>query len=127
MIKILIQKIRLLKEVNLFRPKIPIDFILSTSVPKNWIKEGAIRRKNDLENNGFKNIDFENLKNQIKKRDFDDSNREISPLVKARDALEIITDGYSISEIVEKILEIYKEKIPKELQWIIIWYFLKTH
>ena len=63
-----------------------------------------------------KKIDFEELKTQIKNRDFKDSNREISPLKKAEDAIEIITDGYLIDEVVEKITSIYKETIPKELQ-----------
>ena len=61
-------------------------------------------------------IDFEKLKNEIEKRDFDDSNRKLSPLIKAEDAIEIISDGYTVSQVVEKILEIYLETIPKELQ-----------
>ena len=80
------------------------------------INERAKRRKLELENNGNKKIDFEELKTQIKNRDFKDSNREISPLKKAEDAIEIITDGYLIDEVVEKITSIYKETIPKELQ-----------
>ena len=65
---------------------------------------------------GCGNINFEQLKNEIEKRDFDDSNRKISPLIKAKDAIEIISDGYTINQVVEKILEIYFETIPKELQ-----------
>ncbi len=60
-------------------------------------------------------IDFEQLKNEIEQRDFDDSNRKISPLIKAEDAIEIISDGYTINQVVGKILEIYLETIPKEL------------
>ena len=60
-------------------------------------------------------INFEQLKNEIEQRDFDDSNRKISPLTKAEDAIEIISDGYTVNQVVEKILEIYFEKIPKEL------------
>jgi len=52
----------------------------------------------------------------IKKRDFEDSNREISPLIKANDAIEIITDGYSINEVVDKIIDLYNDRIPKETQ-----------
>ena len=61
-------------------------------------------------------IDFNKLKELIKKRDFEDSNREISPLRKANDAIEFITDGYSIEEVADKIIDFYNEKIPKELQ-----------
>ena len=56
------------------------------------------------------------LKELIKKRDFEDSNREISPLIKANDAIEIITDGYTINEVVDKIIDLYNDKIPKETE-----------
>jgi len=79
------------------------------------ITERAKRRKNELEAAGRGPIDFEQLKNEIEKRDFDDSNRKISPLIKAKDAKEIISDGYTINQVVEQILEIYFETIPKEL------------
>ncbi len=79
------------------------------------IEERAKRRKIELENNGNGEVNFSELKNQIKQRDFDDSNREISPLIKAKDAIEIISDGYSINQIVDKILSIYFETIPKEI------------
>ncbi len=79
------------------------------------INERAKRRKNELEAMGQGAIDFEQLKNEIEQRDFDDSNRKISPLIKAEDAIEIISDGYTVNQVVGKILEIYFEKIPKEL------------
>ena len=79
------------------------------------INERAKRRKNELEAMGDDTINLEKLKNEIKQRDFDDSNRKISPLIKAEDAIEIISDGYTINQVVEKILEIYFETIPKEL------------
>ena len=60
-------------------------------------------------------INFEQLKNEIEQRDFDDANRKISPLIKAKDAIEIISDGYTVNQVVGKILEIYLETIPKEL------------
>ena len=61
-------------------------------------------------------IDLHTLKELIKKRDFEDSNREISPLVKANDAVEIITDGYSINEVVDQIIDLYNDRIPKETE-----------
>ena len=79
------------------------------------IDERAKRRKDELESKDSKEIDFNQLKELIKKRDFEDSNREISPLIKANDAIELITDGYSINEVVDKIVDFYNEKIPKEV------------
>ncbi len=80
------------------------------------IEERAKRRKSDLESKDSKEIDFNQLKELIKKRDFEDSNREISPLRKANDAIELITDGYSINEVADKIVDFYNEKVPQEVQ-----------
>ena len=63
-----------------------------------------------------RNINILSRARQITVKDFEDSNREISPLLKANDAIEIITDGYSISEVVDKIVDLYNDKIPKETQ-----------
>ena len=59
------------------------------------IDERAKRRKSDKNSKDSQEIDLHTLKELIKKRDFEDSNREISPLTKANDAIEIITDGYT--------------------------------
>ncbi len=80
------------------------------------IDERAKRRKSDKKSKDSQEIDINKLKELIKKRDFEDSHREISPLIKASDAIEIITDGYSISEVVDKIIDLYNDKIPKEIQ-----------
>jgi len=80
------------------------------------IDERAKRRKLELELKGSKEINFNELRELIRKRDFDDSTREISPLKKAKNAIELITDGYSIDEVVARVIDIYNEKIPKEIQ-----------
>jgi len=80
------------------------------------IDERAKRRKSDKNSKDSQEIDLHTLKEHLKKRDFDDSNREISPLIKANDAIEIITDGYSINEVVDKIIDLFNDKIPKETQ-----------
>ena len=36
--------------------------------------------------------------------------------MKANDAIELITDGYSINEVVDKIIDLYNDKIPKETE-----------
>ena len=91
-------------------PKAELKIFLTAT-----INERAKRRKNELEAMGYGTVGFEQLKATIEQRDFDDSNREISPLIKAEDAVEIISDGYTINQVVEKIIEIYLETIPKEL------------
>ena len=80
------------------------------------IDERAKRRKSELERRGTEEIDFNQLRELIRQRDFEDSTRKISPLKKANDAIEILTDGYSINEVVEKIINIYNLNIPKEIQ-----------
>jgi len=80
------------------------------------INERAKRRQSEYKSKESKEIEFDKLKELIRKRDFEDSNREISPLTKANDAVELISDGYSINEVVEKIIDIYDQKIPKEIQ-----------
>ncbi len=80
------------------------------------IDERAKRRKSDKQSKDSQEIDLHTLKELIKKRDFEDSNREISPLIKANDAIEIITDGYSIHDVVDKIIDLYNDKVPKETQ-----------
>ncbi len=80
------------------------------------IDERAKRRKSDLESRNTEEIDFNQLRELIRKRDFEDSTREVSPLKKANDAIELNTDGYTINEVVEKIINFYNLKIPKEIQ-----------
>ena len=80
------------------------------------IDERAQRRKSDKKSKDSQGIALHKLKELIQKRDFEDSNREISPLIKANDAIEIITDGYPINEVVDKIIDLYNDKIPKETQ-----------
>ncbi len=79
------------------------------------IDERAKRRKIELETQG-QDINFDILKDQIKQRDLDDSTRNISPLVKAEDAEEIITDNYTAEQIADIVIQKFYEKIPKEIK-----------
>ncbi|MBW8349101.1 (d)CMP kinase [Bacillus sp. IITD106] len=54
---------------------------------------------------------LEKLKEEIMLRDKQDSEREISPLRKAKDAIEIDTSSLSIKEVAEKILALALERI----------------
>ena len=91
-------------------PKAEIKIYLNAS-----IDERAKRRKIELEIQG-QDINFDKIKDQIKQRDLDDSTRNISPLVKAEDAIEIITDNYTAEQIANKIIQIFYEKLPKEIK-----------
>jgi pantoate ligase / CMP/dCMP kinase len=57
-------------------------------------------------------LTLEKLAQDIAERDRKDSQRAIAPLQKASDAVEILTDGLSIDEVVEKIVHLYNERCP---------------
>ncbi len=62
----------------------------------------AERRYKELKNRGL-SVDYSTILEDIIKRDYIDSHREIDPLKKAEDAIEIDTTSLSIDEVVEKI------------------------
>lgn len=66
------------------------------------VEERAERRYQENISKGME-TDFDTLKKEIEERDFKDTNREISPLVKAEDAIEIDTTGMSIKDVVSAI------------------------
>jgi pantoate ligase / CMP/dCMP kinase len=49
------------------------------------------------------------LEQSIAERDTIDSTREISPLKQADDAVEIISDNLSIEEVVDRIVNLYRQ------------------
>ena len=69
--------------------------------------------------------DYETILKEIKERDFKDSTREIAPLKKADDAIEIDTTSLTIDEVVDKIINLINGRLysmenfeldmPKEL------------
>ncbi|MED4017272.1 (d)CMP kinase [Sutcliffiella cohnii] len=73
------------------------------------VEERAIRRHNENIKKGF-DSNLEKLKEEIAKRDKLDSEREIAPLKKAEDAIEIDTTSLSIMEVVEKIMNLVTER-----------------
>ncbi len=68
-------------------------------------EERARRRKEELQAKGM-NILLEEVLQDIKRRDEIDSTREISPLKKAGDAIEVDTTDLSIDEQVDRIYRI---------------------
>ncbi|PEB96241.1 MULTISPECIES: (d)CMP kinase [Bacillus] len=69
------------------------------------VEERAERRHLENLNKGF-DSNLEQLKEEIAQRDKLDSEREVSPLKKADDALELDTTSLSIEEVVRKIMSI---------------------
>ena len=55
--------------------------------------------------------DYETILEDIKKRDYQDTHREHSPLRKADDAVEIDTSEMTLEEVTNAVLEIIKEKV----------------
>ncbi len=78
-------------------------------------KERARRRYEDLKNRGYTHDSIEEIETQIRQRDEIDRTREISPLIKSHDAIELVTDGMNIEKVVDSIADLFKEKVPQEV------------
>ncbi len=70
--------------------------------------ERARRRLAELEAKGQK-VDFETLKKEIEKRDYDDSHREVSPLKQAEDAILVDSTHMNIEQTVNFVIGKIKE------------------
>ncbi|MGI6784220.1 MAG: (d)CMP kinase [Aminivibrio sp.] len=68
-------------------------------------EERARRRFKELKERN-EPVSFEKVLEQIRERDKADSGREIAPLKKAADAVEVVTDGLSIEEVAQVILSL---------------------
>ena len=53
--------------------------------------------------------DLETIKKEIEERDYQDTHREISPLKKAEDAIELDTSSLTLEEVVEQVLTLIKK------------------
>ena len=67
----------------------------------------AERRYKEYTEKGIE-CDLEEIKKDIEQRDYNDMHREISPLCKAEDAIEVDTSDLTIEEVVEKVIELWK-------------------
>ncbi|PTX42864.1 cytidylate kinase [Christiangramia gaetbulicola] len=72
----------------------------------------AQRRYDELKDRGD-DINFEDVLKNVKDRDYMDSTREDSPLIKADDAIEFDNSNLGLEEQFEKILKIAKDKIAE--------------
>jgi cytidylate kinase len=84
-----------------------IKFFINASA-----EERARRRFSELKEKGIA-VDYNEILNDIVKRDYYDSHRDINPLKKAEDAIEIDTSFLSIKEVVEKMSEYIYNKMRK--------------
>ncbi|MDD4212976.1 MAG: (d)CMP kinase [Bacilli bacterium] len=74
------------------------------------VEERARRRLMERCTAGKECFTLEETIREIQERDYKDSHREISPLAKATDAIEIDTSNDSVSEVVEKIISLVMER-----------------
>jgi cytidylate kinase len=73
------------------------------------VEERAERRHQENLQKGFPS-DIEQLKEEIALRDKQDSEREVAPLKKAEDAIEIDTTSLTINQVVDKIMSLIEER-----------------
>lgn len=71
------------------------------------IDERAVRRAKEFSEKGT-DVPIEKVKENLKNRDFIDSNRESSPLTKTPDSIEVDTSNTTIEEQVELIIKEFK-------------------
>lgn len=74
------------------------------------VEERAVRRHTENIHKGFVS-DLEKLKEEIARRDKIDSEREVAPLKKADDAIEMDTTSLTIPDVVGKIMALVHERI----------------
>ncbi|MFL5784400.1 MAG: (d)CMP kinase [Bacteriovoracaceae bacterium] len=73
-------------------------------------EERATRRLEELKERGQTDFDYNTVLADIKERDYEDMNREIAPLKKAQDALELDTTGKTIPHIIDEIIRLWNER-----------------
>ncbi|MBQ9107634.1 MAG: (d)CMP kinase [Clostridia bacterium] len=89
-------------------------FVLPDANCKIFLVASAEERaKRRVEENRLKGqeSDFDIVLKDIKQRDYNDSHREVAPLKKADDAVELDTTTMTIPEVVEAVISLVKEKI----------------
>ena len=72
-------------------------------------KQRALRRWKELKDKGNES-DITDIEEDIRKRDFQDMNREISPLKQAEDAVLLDSSDLTIEEVIDKIISLFYEK-----------------
>ena len=94
------------------------SYVLPNSEVKIFqIASVETRAQRRFDENNEKNIhcSYEDIVDEIRKRDYIDSHRDFAPLTKAEDAIELDTSYLTIEEVVDKILNIIKERLGDKL------------
>ena len=78
------------------------------------VAERARRRAADLQQRGLPVPALAQLEQEIAERDHNDSTRAVAPLQQAEDAVELLSDGLTIDEVVQRILALFRERVPVE-------------
>lgn len=87
-------------------PDAPLKIFLTADV-----EERAQRRVLQNEVKGAGSTDFDVVLEDLNRRDFEDSNRDVAPLKAADDAIVINSTAMSIDEVVSQIVKLAKEKL----------------
>jgi cytidylate kinase len=85
-------------------PKAEYKIFLTAS-----LEERAQRRYKELLEKGY-TATYDNIRDEMAKRDELDSSRAVDPLRPAPDAVIIDTTGISLEEVIQRIIKIYSEK-----------------
>lgn len=75
------------------------------------VQERARRRQQDLRQQGLPDASLEDLEAAIYERDRKDSSRQYSPLKKASDAIELQTDGLTVDQVTQTIVNLYRDRL----------------
>lgn len=73
-------------------------------------EERAMRRFKELQEKGS-NVTYQEVLDDLKVRDYNDSHREIAPLKPADDSVIVNTTGYTLEKSINRIIETIKEKM----------------
>lgn len=91
-------------------PEAPVKFFLDATA-----EERGRRRFKELREKG-KNVDLEQVTNDIKQRDANDSSRRHAPLVAAHDAVIIDSSPMTAEEVVARMIEVVRSNTMKGVQ-----------
>jgi pantoate ligase/cytidylate kinase len=78
------------------------------------VAERARRRAADLAQRGFAVPPLVELEALIAERDHLDSSRAEAPLCQAADAVELVTDGLGIDAVIQRLVDLFRERVPEE-------------
>lgn len=73
-------------------------------------EERATRRFEELKERNQPDVDYNTILKDIKERDFEDMNREIAPLKKADDGVELDSTGKTIPQIVDEVIALWNKR-----------------